>query len=150
MCDLFPINVNKSKLITVKIVIILCTKQFAFFVPTFRRNVISWFQYVLMCGQRNVFGSMWWFEVIWPQIFIIGRFYFCHQFTVHLHQFTHSDDGVSTFLRNTGTCKECYVLQEHKHWLLFAHHPPCKCEDLLRLRNSLSSCIKKNRKKPII
>jgi hypothetical protein len=41
MCDLFPINVNKSKLITVKIVIILCTKQFAFFVPTFRRNVIS-------------------------------------------------------------------------------------------------------------
>jgi hypothetical protein len=147
LCDLLTININKSKLITVKIAIIFwvsAQSNILVFIPTFRRNVLSWFQYDLICGCKNVFGYIWRFDVVRPQTFITETLSFCHQFTIHLHRFSHSEDGVSVFLGSAGTSKESCVLQKPKEGLLFEQHTPCRLEDLLRMCNLLSSCMKIN------
>lgn len=153
MCVLLIININKSKLITVKIVIIFWVSaqcSVLGFVPTFRRNVMSWFRYLLICVCKNVFGYIWRFDVIWPQTFITETFSFCHQFTIHLHQFSRSEDVVSIFLRNTGTSKESCVLQKPKEGLIFGQHTSCRFEDLLRMCNLLSSWMEINMEMSII
>jgi len=118
-------------------------------VSKFRRNVMSWFKYVLICGCKNFFGFIWRFDVIRPQTFNSETFLFCHQFTIHLNQFIRCEDGVSIFLQNTGTSKESCVLQKPREGLLFEQHTPCRFEDLLRMCN-LSSRVKINTKISII
>jgi hypothetical protein len=41
---------------------------------------------------------------------------------MHLHQFSHSEDGVSNFLRSIRTNKESYVVQKPKAGLLSEQH----------------------------
>lgn len=60
-------------------------------------------------------------ELVWVEVKVLqnytGNSYYSYYFNIHLNQFSHSEDGVSTFLRNFGTYRY-YTGQKPKRSLL--------------------------------